>query len=81
MIVKVHSIIDVITNSSTEIFSWANGTDQLYELFDAILKAGGSNIPAKDIFDIKILPTDFDCLIDLFVVSKEWEKWDKFILS
>ncbi len=53
---KVHSFIDIITNSSTEIFIQA--TDKtirnIKQLIDTILIIGGSNMKCDDIFDMKL---------------------------
>lgn len=51
-IVNLHSVIDVITNSSTEIFSSAtsNAVEGVKKLIDAILEAGGSDVRHQDLF-------------------------------
>ena len=53
---KIHSFIDIITNSSTEIFIQA--TDQTVKniktLIDSILAIGGSTLKCNDVFDLKL---------------------------
>ena len=53
---KVHSVIDLITNSSTEIFTTATDTAVLdvRVLLGEILKAAGSKKQVDDVFDIKV---------------------------
>ena len=64
MKIKIHSIVDLITNSSTEIFisSHKNTKKELLALVDEILKASGSDKKAEDLFDVKITTqyTDYD---------------------
>lgn len=59
---KIHSIVDVITNSSTEIFSLPHkGTVNIIkDMINEILKEVGSDKTADDLFDIKILVPDYD---------------------
>jgi hypothetical protein len=54
--VKIHSIIDVITNSSTEIFQYVSegAKDKAIELIDKILETAGSDKKAVDLFDISV---------------------------
>lgn len=71
--IKLQSFIDLITNSSTEVFSTVSSgsIEGLYKLFDTILLAGGSNLKSKDIMDISIEYSDsgkdefYDYIIDL----------------
>lgn len=53
---NIHSIIDVITNSSTEIYTHActNAKEFAYEALNEILKISGSNKKAEDLFDVTI---------------------------
>jgi hypothetical protein len=52
--IPVHSIIDVITNSSTEIYTYVSGNTEkaAYEILDEILKIAGSDKKAKDLFEV-----------------------------
>jgi hypothetical protein len=62
VIKNVHSMIDVITNSSTEIFIVASqgSFKYMYGFIDSILQASGSDKKAKDLFDIELVyDTDF----------------------
>jgi hypothetical protein len=58
--VNVHSIIDVITNSSTEIFSGAKSqaTEVAKELINKILSEGGSDKTADDLFTFETVSQD-----------------------
>lgn len=54
--IRVHSFIDIITNSSTEIYVCAgNGTvNSIKKLVDSILKAGKSDKRFDDLFEISL---------------------------
>jgi hypothetical protein len=58
LLLKIHSIIDVITNSSTEIFTFANNdaVEKAYEMLNEILKISNSDKKAEDLFNIRIVP-------------------------
>ena len=53
---RIHSFIDIITNSSTEIFVQANDETikNIKLLVDNILKIGGSSLRCDDIFTMSI---------------------------
>ena len=57
-IVKIQSISDIITNSSSEVFpivryKWG-AEDDIERLINAILTAGGSDYTCEDLFDIEV---------------------------
>lgn len=56
LIVKIQSKSDIITNSSSEVFPCVQykygAKEDLKELIDAILSAGGSIYSCDDLFDI-----------------------------
>ena len=54
-ILNIHSIIDIITNSSTEIFTYCGDSSitGAYELLNEVLKVAGSDKRAEDLFDIE----------------------------
>ncbi len=58
LIVSIHSMIDVITNSSTELFIVMNNNavKGMYEILNNVLEIAGSNKKAEDLFDISIEP-------------------------
>lgn len=60
MRIPVHSIVDVITNSSTVIYTEAhsNTVEMAKTLFSEILEAAGSPLTADDVFDFstQVLP-------------------------
>jgi hypothetical protein len=62
IVIPVHSFIDVITNSSSEIFVQAsNGTIRAIEtLINDILSLGGSTLKCSDLFKIDIVSTYHD---------------------
>ena len=54
--VTPHSVIDVITNSSTEIYTCTHGKtiEYMKELINSILKAGGSKKKAEDLYEFRV---------------------------
>lgn len=50
----VQSYIDLITNSSTSVFQWANSVSGVKDIINAILKSAGSDLKCDDLFDITI---------------------------
>lgn len=54
--IHVHSVVDLITNSSSELFVDATNTTETaaVEILNAILKASGSEKTASDLFDVKL---------------------------
>jgi hypothetical protein len=57
--VSPQSIIDIITNSSTEIYTFpSNSAQELIEkIVNSVLKTSGSTLKCKDIFDINLVPS------------------------
>lgn len=53
---KILSISDIITNSSSEVFTYytQESIKEVKALIDAILKAGGSNKTCDDLFEINL---------------------------
>lgn len=60
LIIPFHSFVDVITNSSTQIYVQAgdNTIKALKELIDNILKSGNSQATADDLFEFSLAPLD-----------------------
>jgi hypothetical protein len=56
MLIAVHSVVDVITNSSTVVYTTASqSTINTIELIvDSVLARAGSNLKATDLFEFKI---------------------------
>ena len=50
----VQSYIDLITNSSTSVFQWANNIKGVKDIINAVLKASGSNLTCDDLFNIEL---------------------------
>lgn len=55
--IKVKSITDVITNSSTEVYTFVDeyGKENLKKFITGILKASGSNKTCDDLFEIRYM--------------------------
>ncbi len=66
--IPIHSVIDVITNSSTEIFTFVkdNAVELCHEAINEILKVSGSDKKSEDLFDVYIEP-DLDYLNDTII--------------
>lgn len=75
--IPMHSIIDVITNSSTEIFTSAssNGVSYAKEMVEKILQAAGSDKTVDELFDIKF--TKYVDYIDPCPLCEEKREVDK----
>jgi hypothetical protein len=58
--IPIHSFIDVITNSSTEIFINTKGDTEnaMHEFINKILKQSGSEKKSRDLFEIVIIKSD-----------------------
>jgi hypothetical protein len=57
--VNFHSFVDIITNSSTVIFTYVNSVDAVRQFIDAVLEISGAydashGITADDLYDFKI---------------------------
>ena len=54
--IRIHSFIDIITNSSTEIFVQANmnTVKNIKALIDSVLAIGGSKLKCDDVFLISL---------------------------
>jgi len=74
--INIHSLVDVITNSSTEIFISIKkgGVKMAYELLNHILQIGGSTEKAEDLFDIEIV-RDWDEVVEAYFTHLI-EGWD-----
>ena len=72
MVIKVQSISDVITNSSTEVFVVYDSTNvnSIKRIVDAIL-AIDSNYMFDDLFTIKMLVSEH-------AIYKMYKEWDKY---
>lgn len=72
MVIKVQSISDVITNSSTEVFVVYDSTnvDSIKRIVNAIL-AIDSNYTFDDLFTIKMLVSEH-------AIYKMYKEWDKY---
>lgn len=57
IIIPVHSVVDLITNSSSELFIFATDktVDTATQLINELLKLSGSTKKAKDLFKIELL--------------------------
>ena len=50
----IQSYIDLITNSSTSVFQYANNIEGVKDIINAVLKASGSNLTCDDLFNIEL---------------------------
>lgn len=58
--VPLHSVIDLITNSSTEIFVYSeNSVEPAKELINEILKLQGIDKKCEDLFDIRVTVDEY----------------------
>lgn len=80
IIINYHSFVDLITNSSTEIYisCHTKTIEYLKEFIDSLLKTAGSDKKAVDLFDFKVMKkVDFDGLDESDYSPKEWKKLEK----
>jgi hypothetical protein len=77
MRINLHSLIDVITNSSSEIFLVmnSNAVKGMFEIIDEILKVGGSGYRAEELFTVD-LEQDYKRPAGNFIrqYSKKWDR-------
>lgn len=61
--ISIHSLVDVITNSSTEIYisTHQKSIECLKELIDFILKASCSNKKVDELFEFEIINHSLEC--------------------
>ena len=50
----IQSYVDLITNSSTSVFTWATSPEAVKEIINAVLKSAGSDLTCDDLFTIKV---------------------------
>lgn len=69
MFISVESIIDIITNSSTEIYTFPSdhAGDLLKKIINQILKEAGTDKTFDDLFEIEKVPNDY--------VEDEFKDW------
>ena len=79
---KVHSVIDVITNSSTEIYSWYDGSvSACKEMINEFIKTFGiEDKTADDIFYIDVFLDSYDYTDFMDKDTKEIEQMIKDVL-
>lgn len=46
----IQSYVDLITNSSTSVFTWATSPEAVKEIINAVLKSAGSDLTCDDLF-------------------------------
>lgn len=75
---EVKSIVDVITNSSTEVYVYYpdNAAEKILDLIQSILDLSGMNNKAEELFDIKMEPgyqaqDDYEEAVEKGEVDKE----------
>lgn len=86
MKIYIQSQIDLITNSSTEVFQTADdkSIEDLKEVINAILEIGGSSFKCDDLFNIKLSFSEKEYFLDDFVeesnlipeeLKKSYQDW------
>jgi hypothetical protein len=74
-VIPMHSIVDVITNSSTVIYvaGTKSSGKYMHELINTILKESGSDKKSEDLFEFTVAP-NFDYWLDNFTenILEEW---------
>ena len=50
----IQSYIDLITNSSTSVFQYANNIEGVKDIINAVLEVSGSNLTCDDLFNIEL---------------------------
>lgn len=60
-IIKIHSFVDLITNSSSEIFVRANDKtiETIKQLINGLLKMANSELTADDLFEFKLIISSY----------------------
>ena len=72
--VNLHSAVDVITNSSTTIFTYSEGSDKkAVELINELLGVLGSDLKAEDMFYMGVFLDDTDYLLER-IGDRYWGK-------
>ncbi len=61
---NIHSIVDVITNSSTVIYTYQNSTSEAKALVGEVLKLMGSDLAPDDVFYYGVFNEDYDRYFD-----------------
>ncbi len=73
--IQIHSFVDLITNSSSEIFVNADGKtlESIKLIVDNVLKMGGSTLRADDLFEFALVddPDGYHKKVQVMVKSKD----------
>jgi len=63
--VAIHSVTDLITNSSTTIYTHSDQSPKaMVEMIDGIFKVFGINKKCEDVFDLSVEISDPECITD-----------------
>ena len=77
IILPLHSFVDLITNSSSEVFvePTEKTKDVIHEIVDVILKKDGFDLKSKDIIDVQffVLRDVYDKQLDKYVEKKVYK--------
>jgi len=77
--IKIHSFINLITNSSTEMFmDFSDSLFSVKNLLTEILKLSGTDKNLDDIFDIKLTEQTEYSPAELVISAKD-EKYDELV--
>jgi len=56
LLIKPHSSVDIITNSSTVIYTCVANLGIVYDIIDEVLKIAGNQNMAQDLFEVREIP-------------------------
>jgi hypothetical protein len=78
--ISIHSVIDLITNSSTEIFTdYSNSVEPLKEFLNEILKACGVNKSCDEVFEIELDDIDDEYIPATLNIHAKDEKFENVV--
>jgi uncharacterized membrane protein YheB (UPF0754 family) len=82
MKIQLHSVTDLITNSSTTIYTYSDRSlGALRQMIDSVFKTFGINKTCDDVFAVSIQPESYDryhdAISELEELPKELEGWGK----
>jgi hypothetical protein len=76
--INIHSIVDVITNSSTTIYTYQDNVKEAKELLQEVLSLLGSKENVDDVFGFGVFLDDTDYYIESLDERDDVDGWDDF---
>ena len=78
IVVAAHSVIDLITNSSTEMFiDFSGSIEPLKELINEFFKASGVDKTCDDVFKLSIRPVWWNDTNYMEETEEDFENWEE----